>query len=68
VDQELGSRSIHFPRWLTRDGANLFPEKGAAMAEIFILSLLLGFRFKRTNSLWGCFLLHAANNLAAVII
>ncbi len=60
--------AIHFPRWITRDGANLFPSKGMAMAEIFILGLLLGFLFKRTNSLWACFLLHAANNLAAVII
>ncbi len=60
--------AIHFPRWITRDGANLFPGKGAAMAEIFILGLLLGFLFKRTKSFWACFLLHAANNLAAVII
>ncbi len=45
--------AIHFPRWITRDGANLFPEKGAAMAGIFILGLLLGFLFKRTNSLCG---------------
>jgi len=60
--------AIHFPRWISRGGANLLPDKGAAMVEIFILGLLLGFLFKRTNSLWACFLLHAANNLAAVII
>lgn len=60
--------AIHFPGWFISSGATLFSGKLIAMADILLLGLLLGYLFKRTGSLWSCFILHAANNLAAIIL
>ena len=59
--------AIHFPGWLL-SGSTLVPEKLFAMANILFLGLLLGYLLKRTGSLWSCFILHAINNLAAIIL
>jgi len=60
--------AIHFPGWFLSSGATLVSGKLIAMAEILLLGLLLGHLFKRTGSLWSCFILHAANNSAAIIL
>jgi uncharacterized protein len=60
--------SIHFPGWIIIGQTALFPDKTVAMAEILFLGLLLGYLFKRTESLVACIILHAANNLLSVII
>ena len=60
--------AIHFPGWIILDIAPLLPNKLMAMAEIFFLGLLLGFLFKRAQSLWACVVLHATNNLLATIL
>ncbi len=49
-------------------GSTLVPEKLFAMANILFLGLLLGYLLKSTGSLWSCFILHAINNLAAIIL
>ena len=59
--------AIHFPGWLL-NGSTLVPGKLFAMANILFLGLLLGYLLKRTGSLWSCFILHAINNLAAIIL
>jgi len=59
--------AIHFPGWLL-SGSTLVPEKLFAMANILFLGLLLGYLLKSTGSLWSCFILHAINNLAAIIL
>lgn len=60
--------AIHFPGWMIVGGSTLVPDRIVTMAEVLFLGLLLGFLFKRTQSLWSCVILHAANNLIATIL
>lgn len=60
--------AIHFPGWIIIGKAPLLPDKMMAMAEILFLGLLLGFLFKRAQSLWACVILHATNNLLSTIL
>ncbi len=57
---------IHFPIWL-RTGQMVFPDVIGSMANIFLLSLLFGYLYKKTNSLWTGIIIHAAYNLFVVI-
>lgn len=60
--------AVHFPGWIIVGGSLLYPDKLLPMAEILFLGLLLGYIFKRTDSLWSSFILHAANNLMSIIL
>ncbi|HEX8263825.1 MAG TPA: CPBP family intramembrane glutamic endopeptidase [Pyrinomonadaceae bacterium] len=60
--------AIHFPGWIIIGKAPLLPDKMVAMAEILFLGLLLGFLFKRAQSLWACVILHSTNNLLSTIL
>lgn len=60
--------AVHFPGWIILTNAPLLPDKLMAMAEILFLGLLLGFLFKRSQSLWACIILHATNNLLSIVL
>jgi len=55
---------IHFPRWL-RDGQLASAEMVGAVLYVFAFSYLQGYLFKRSGSLWSCFLSHAIGNLTS---
>ena len=57
---------IHFPIWL-RTGQMVFPNVIGSMANIFLLSLLFGYLYKKTNSLWTVIIIHASYNLFVVM-
>ncbi len=57
---------IHFPIWIRTDQF-LFPSVIGSMANIFLLSLLFGYLYKKTNSLWTVIIIHAAYNLFVVM-
>lgn len=59
--------AVHFPGWIIIADAALLPDKMTAMAEIFFLGLLLGWLFKKTQSLLAGVILHAANNLLSTV-
>lgn len=59
--------AIHFPGWFLLSNSTPLSARMAATAELFFVGLLLGYLFKRTDSLWSCIVVHAANNLAAII-
>lgn len=52
---------IHVPIWIAT--AVPFSSMILISLEIFILSLILGYLFKRSGSLWGVIVLHSAHNL-----
>lgn len=58
--------AIHFPGWIILSGAPLLSERIVPMLEILFLGLLLGFLFRKSNSLWACVILHAVNNLLSI--
>ena len=57
---------IHFPIWL-RTGQMVFPSVIGSIANIFLLSLLFGYLYKKTNSLWTVIIIHGAYNLFIVM-
>jgi len=50
---------VHWPGWLVHHGWN---ETWSMSAPLFALSVILGFVFANTRSIWGCILLHWLNN------
>lgn len=60
--------AIHFPGWIIVGNARLIPDKMTAMTDILFLGLVLGFLFKRSQSLWACVILHATNNLLSITL
>ena len=60
--------AIHFPGWILLD---IMPDNksfAAASMAIFILGLVLAVIFLKTRSIWSVVVIHAFNNLAAVLI
>ncbi|MDQ3800390.1 MAG: CPBP family intramembrane metalloprotease [Acidobacteriota bacterium] len=60
--------AIHFPGWILLGDSPLVPGRLIAMAEILFLGLLLGYVFKRSQSLWSCIIVHAVNNLLSTAL
>lgn len=60
--------AIHFPGWIILGDSPILPDKIMPIAEILFLGFLLGYLFKRTQSLWACVILHATNNLLSIIL
>lgn len=59
--------AIHFPGWLM---LNMMPNAFSfflAAGSLFVLGCVLGTVFLKTRSLWAVFVIHALNNLAAVL-
>ena len=58
--------SIHFPIWFYRDLFQ-FPTILTTMISIFLLSLLFGYFYKKSASLWPSMIFHSLYNLLVVL-
>ncbi|WP_198029981.1 CPBP family intramembrane glutamic endopeptidase [Oceanobacillus manasiensis] len=54
--------SIHFPIWIYKD-LFVFPYILTAITTSFVLSMLFGYIYKRSNSLWSVIIIHSLYNL-----
>lgn len=59
--------SIHFPIWFYKDLFQ-FPSILTTMITIFLLGLLFGWIYKRSDSLWPSIILHAMYNLLVIVL
>ena len=57
---------IHFPGWYANGLFKNPPTVISSMLFIFSFSYLMGYAFKKTNSLWTCIFLHSLNNFITV--
>lgn len=58
---------MHFPIWIMVK--NLGPmDIVSEIRSMLIISLILGFVFKKTQSLWSCMMIHSLHNLAVIVI
>lgn len=58
---------IHYPGWLLLGTHATVHSFVTASASIFLLGVVLGILLIKTGSIWPCVMVHAANNLAAVL-
>lgn len=58
--------SIHFPIWFYK-GLFEFPNILSTVASIFVLSLIYGFIYKKSNSLWSVIIIHSLYNLNVLL-
>jgi uncharacterized protein len=58
--------SIHFPIWIYK-GLFEFPYILASMATAFVLGIIFGFIYRKTNSLWSVIILHSLYNFLVSI-
>lgn len=54
--------SIHFPIWIYK-GLFGFPYILSSVITAFVLSIIFGFIYKKTNSLWSVIIIHSLYNL-----
>ncbi|WP_430791466.1 CPBP family intramembrane glutamic endopeptidase [Virgibacillus flavescens] len=54
--------SIHIPIWLYK-GLFEFPYILNAILTTFVLGIIFGFIYKKTNSLWSVIIIHSMYNL-----
>lgn len=58
--------SIHFPIWIHK-GLFLFPDILITSINIFVLSAIFGYIYKKTSSLWSVIIIHSFYNLLVLI-
>lgn len=58
--------AVHWPHWLWSRG--LSAGVLADSAGVFLVSLLFGWLYLRTRSIWPCFMAHVANNVVALFL
>lgn len=58
--------SIHFPIWFYK-GIIQFPSILGSVGTMFILGVLFGYIYKKTNSLWSVIIIHSFYNLLVTI-
>lgn len=58
--------SIHFPIWFYK-GLFEFPYILSSIITAFVLGLIFGFIYKKTNSLWSVIIIHSLYNLLVSI-
>lgn len=54
--------SIHFPIWFYKDLFG-FPNILASILNVFVMGIIFGFVYKKSNSLWSVIILHSLYNL-----
>src|SRR5699024_6292510 len=54
--------SIHFPIWIY-NGIFEFPYMISAIIQVFMISIIFGFIYKKTGSLWSVIIIHSMYNL-----
>ncbi|MDQ0229162.1 CPBP family intramembrane glutamic endopeptidase [Metabacillus malikii] len=58
--------SIHFPIWLYK-GLFQFPNILGSIISVFVLSIIFGFVYKKSNSLWSVIIVHSSYNLFVLL-
>ncbi|WP_408057169.1 CPBP family intramembrane glutamic endopeptidase [Ureibacillus acetophenoni] len=58
--------SIHFPIWIYK-GLIEFPTILGTTVSIFVLSMIFGFIYKKSNSLWSVIIIHSLYNLIVLL-
>ncbi|MCG7344472.1 CPBP family intramembrane metalloprotease [Sporosarcina sp. ACRSL] len=58
--------SIHFPIWIYK-GLFEFPFILSSIATVFVLSIIFGIVYKKSNSLWSVIIIHSLYNLVVSI-
>lgn len=58
--------SIHFPIWIHK-GLFVFPDILITSINIFVLSAIFGYIYKKTSSLWSVIIIHSFYNLLVLI-
>ncbi|MFB1049799.1 lysostaphin resistance A-like protein [Paraliobacillus sp. JSM ZJ581] len=54
--------SIHFPIWFYK-GLFGFPYILSSILTVFVLGIIFGFVYKKSNSLWSVIIIHSLYNL-----
>ncbi|MCR8656876.1 CPBP family intramembrane glutamic endopeptidase [Paenibacillus endoradicis] len=57
---------IHFPIWFYK-GLFEFPYILSSILTVFVLSIIFGFVYKKSNSLWSVIIIHSFYNLLVVL-
>ena len=58
--------SIHFPIWFNK-GLFEFPSILSSILSIFVLSIIFGVVYKKSNSLWSVIFIHSLYNLLVLL-
>lgn len=58
--------SIHFPIWFYK-GLFEFPNILGSIISVFVLSIVFGFVYKKSNSLWSVIIIHSLYNLLVLL-
>lgn len=58
--------SIHFPIWIHK-GLFLFPDILITSINVFVLSAIFGYIYKKTSSIWSVIIIHSFYNLLVLI-
>ncbi|WP_438824400.1 lysostaphin resistance A-like protein [Bacillus sp. JJ1533] len=56
--------SIHFPIWFYK-GLFEFPYILSSIISVFVMGIIFGFVYKKSNSLWSVIIIHSLYNLLA---
>ncbi len=56
--------SIHFPIWIYK-GLFEFPNILSSIISVFVMGIIFGFVYKKSNSLWSVIIIHSLYNLLA---